>query len=145
MFDRDVVRKCIWIGSATARRMTERSGCVARCCGLGSKSLDTEAIMKRHGRPARLKAERPLRTVSSPEGTISFTLLSRHQTLYVERESIDPSGCRRIVAAALRQPDDFVRWCEADQARFASPLTYSRARKAGLDILSRIPAPTRPS
>lgn len=102
------------------------------------------SIMKRHGRPARLKAERPLRTVSSPEETISFTLLSRHQTLYVERESIDPSGSRRIVAAAFRQPDDFVRWCEADQARFASPLIYSRARKAGLDILSRIPAPTRP-
>lgn len=100
--------------------------------------------MKRHDHPARLKAERALRTISSPEGTISFTLLSRDWALYVERESIDPSGARWIVAAAFRQPDDFVRWCEADQARFASPLTYSRARKAGLDILSRIAAPTIP-
>lgn len=130
-----------------ARQLAEwakRSGCVALRCGLGSKSLDTEAIMKRHDHPARLKAERALRTISSPEGTISFTLLSRDWALYVERESIDPSGARRIVAAAFRQPDDFVRWCEADQARFASPLTYSRARKAGLDILSRIAAPTIP-
>ena len=94
--------------------------------------------MKRRGRPPRIRAEKPHRTLSSPEGTISFTLVRREGALYVERETLEPSGERRIVAALFKAPDEFLRWCEADKARFASPLMHSRVRKEGLDLLARI-------
>ena len=96
--------------------------------------------MTRRDRLLRLQPQRPELTLGDPGEAITFRIRAGDGELYVERESIGPSGARRIVAAAFRRPDEFLRWCDADASRFASPLAHSRARKEGLAILARIAA-----
>ncbi len=73
----------------------------------------------------------------SPDGRIAFALHRSKGCLYAERHQIDPSAGRLVQSALFRDEASFVRWCEADTAKFEYPLMCGRLRRAGCELLAR--------
>ncbi len=76
---------------------------------------------------------------SSPDGKLGVTLRPCAGGLYVERwHTIDASGA---ITQGLMFADEteFHRWCDADDARYDYPLMWVNMRRAGGDLLQRLP------
>jgi hypothetical protein len=72
----------------------------------------------------------------SPDGRVSFTLRSRDGELYAERQEIDPTVGRLVQSVVFKDEASFVRWCEADNAKFEYPLVCARIRRKGCDLFA---------
>lgn len=77
--------------------------------------------------PDRLDA----RTVRSGDGELVVTMQRTSHGIFVERVIQRPGTSRVVQDVVFGTPDQFRRWCDADQARFDYPLLYaSLARHA---------------
>lgn len=73
----------------------------------------------------------------SPDGRISFALRVCDGGVYAERHQIDPSTGRLVQSIVFRDEASFVRWCEADAARFDYPLVCGLMRRTGCEFFAR--------
>ncbi|RYF58750.1 MAG: hypothetical protein EOO27_11540 [Comamonadaceae bacterium] len=77
------------------------------------------------------------RTVSSDDGSVSFTLARMPGGVLVERVQFR-GGTARVVQTALFTDDEsFRRWCDADTLRFDYPLLHVSLRHDGNDLFTR--------
>ena len=72
----------------------------------------------------------------SPDGRVSFTLRTLDGGLYAERHETDPAVGRLVQSVVFRDEASFVRWCEADNAKFEYPLVCARIRRKGCDLFA---------
>lgn len=79
-------------------------------------------------------------TSRSPDGRISFTLRRCKRGLYAERLHVKTAVGRLVQSIVFHDEAGFVRWCDADNARFAYPLVCSNLRRAGCELLLRAAA-----
>jgi hypothetical protein len=70
--------------------------------------------------------------VRSDDGAISFRLRRTQLGLLVHRERRhEQASARLIQTAVFRDPERFLRWCEADSTRFDYPMIFSAVRREG--------------
>jgi hypothetical protein len=81
----------------------------------------------------------------SHDGRICFALRVCDGGLYAERQQIDPSAGRLVQSVLFKDEASFVRWCEADAAKFSYPLVCGRMRRAGCELLARAGSNDLPS
>lgn len=70
--------------------------------------------------------ERPdSRTVRSGDGALVVTMRRTPDGVFVERVIRQPGSARVVQAVVFATAGQFMRWCDADRARFDYPLVYA--------------------
>jgi hypothetical protein len=80
----------------------------------------------------------------SPDGRLCVGLRRCAGGLYLERRQLLDVGGRIVQGLMFMTEEEFLGWCDVDDARFAYPLMCSNVRRAGCDLFRRIPGVTQP-
>ena len=72
----------------------------------------------------------------SPDGRLRVTVArgQRRDRLFVERRMLSPTGRLVTQLSDFGSIEDFLRWCDADPAKYAYPLEFSSLRKRGSQL-----------
>lgn len=92
--------------------------------------------MKHHPSVPDSLLEPRSRTVSSDDGSVTFTLAPTTSGVFVERVHLHSGSARVVHSAVFTKSESFLRWCDADSVRFDYPLVHVNLRRDG-DALFR--------
>ena len=81
----------------------------------------------------------------SPDRRLRVTLRLCVADLYLERTHEARTKGRIVQGLMFTDEREFLGWCDADDARFDYPLMCSNVRRAGCELLQRLPCATQPS
>ena len=77
------------------------------------------------------------RTVSSDDGSVSFTLARMSSGVLVERVVLCRGTARVVQTVLFTDSKSFQRWCDADTLRFNFPLLHMSLRHDGNELFSQ--------
>jgi hypothetical protein len=75
--------------------------------------------------------------LSAPDGMLAFAVVPTQSGLIVERSHCTSTGKRSVQTMCFDSVDEFDRWCDAEPARFTTPLLHSQLRREGHAVLER--------
>ena len=80
----------------------------------------------------------------SPDRNLRVTLRLCAEGMYLERSQQVGTSGRLVQGLVFTDEPEFVSWCDADDARFEYPLMCNNVRRAGCELLQRLPGATQP-
>ncbi len=76
-------------------------------------------------------------TTTSPDGQLTFTLRWCSDGVYAVRVQLNPAGGKVVQCVLFSDEAGFLRWCDADSAKFNYPLVCSNVRRRGCEFFAR--------